>query len=78
MKPKLQIIMAAATMMFTAACSNARPDAAGGLPGNGFQGSDLSPQVLALSKSGDTTVYQLGPDGVHHPLANQKTPDRRK
>jgi len=72
MRQKWNILILMTAALTAVACSNAEAGAAGGMPGSGYQGADLSQQVLELSRSGDTTKYQLGPDGVHHPLANQK------
>jgi len=79
MRQKLNILIVVIAAVAAAACSNAEAGAAGGMPGSGYQGADLSRQILDLSGGGDTTKYQLGPDGVHHPLANQKDqqPEKR-
>lgn len=71
MKVNLAIIIAASATTLLLGCGNVRSEAVGGMPGSGYQGADLSPQVLNLMNSGDTSVYQVGPDGIHNPPANQ-------
>lgn len=78
MRPKLNILIVIATGVTASACYNASSGAAGGMPGSGYQGADLSTQVLDLSGGGETTKYMLGPDGVHHPLANQKQQEEKR
>lgn len=78
MRQKLSILIVTAAAVAAGACYNAPSGAAGGMPGGGFQGSDLSAQVLDMSGSGETTVYQLGPDGVHHPAANVKGQEQKQ
>ena len=73
MRQKWNMLILATAALTAVACSNGEAGAVGGMPGSGYQGADLSEQVLDLSGGGDTSKYQLGPDGVHHPLANQKT-----
>ena len=71
MKLRLNLLIAASAAALLVGCSDVRSQIIGGMPGSGYQGANLSPQVLDMMNGGDTTVYEVGPDGIHNPPANQ-------